>query len=148
MEFALLGFDLVLVQYFITIYPFVLLEWQCIFCAIVSWKCVIYFLILILLGLQEIALSLSFLNWLRLAEVGLNVFCIMIWPQAYGDQGMECGGLHGSYPHRLICFSARFQVSETVWKVCLGFESRDGDRLCYFESCWCHSVCLSTVVLG
>ena len=27
-------------------------------------------------------------------EVGLNAFCIMLWLQAYGGQGVECGSLN------------------------------------------------------
>ena len=39
-------------------------------------------------------------------EVGLNAFffCIMIWLQAYGDQGVECGGLKENDPHRMYVF--------------------------------------------
>ena len=35
-------------------------------------------------------------------KVGLNAFCIMILLQAYGGQGVECGSLNVTGPHKLI----------------------------------------------
>jgi hypothetical protein len=39
--------------------------------------------------------------WMQTFEVGLNAFCIIIWPLAYGGQGLECGWVRvspiGSY---------------------------------------------------
>jgi hypothetical protein len=32
------------------------------------------------------------------SEVGLNVFCIMVWLQVYGGQGVECGDLSRNAP--------------------------------------------------
>ena len=45
LELALLGFSLALVQYFFTVLLSSLLEWQCISCATVCCKYVMYFLI-------------------------------------------------------------------------------------------------------
>ena len=34
------------------------------------------------------------------------MFCIVIWLQACGGQGVECGGLNRYGPHRLMCLNA------------------------------------------
>ena len=39
-------------------------------------------------------------------EVGLNAFCIILWLQAYGGQGVECGGLNRYGSLRLMCLNA------------------------------------------
>jgi hypothetical protein len=33
-------------------------------------------------------------------------FCIVVWLQAYGDQGVDCGGLNRNVFHGLMCLSA------------------------------------------
>jgi hypothetical protein len=43
---------------------------------------------------------------MRTYEVGLSVFCIMLWLHAYGGQGVECGGLIRNGPHRFMCLNA------------------------------------------
>ena len=48
-------------------------------------------------------------------EVGLNAFCIMLWLQAYGNQGVECDGLNRNGPHRL-CLDAWPIASGTIRK--------------------------------
>ena len=40
------------------------------------------------------------------SEVRLNAFCIMLWLQAYGYLGVECGGLNRFCPYRLMCLNA------------------------------------------
>lgn len=35
-------------------------------------------------------------------EAGLNAFCVMIFLQAYGDQGVECGSLNDIGSHNFI----------------------------------------------
>jgi len=43
---------------------------------------------------------------MRTFEVVLNAFCIMLWLQAYGNQGVECGGLNRFGPQKLACLNA------------------------------------------
>ena len=38
----------------------------------------------------------------------------MVWLQACGGQGLECSGLNGNYPNRLMCLSAWTIGSGTV----------------------------------
>ena len=38
---------------------------------------------------------------MRTFEVRLNAFCIMILLKAYGGQGVECGDLNVTGPHKL-----------------------------------------------
>ena len=45
-------------------------------------------------------------------KVGLNAFCFILWLQAYGSQGMECGVFNRYGPYRLIY--AQTTPSETV----------------------------------
>lgn len=90
-----------------------LLEWQYVSCAIVCWKYVIWFFILIFQGLTifwdcRLRRDCGLYTWLRLVdlgnfEIGLNDFCIMIWLQAMiWLPGMECGSLNESVPYSLM----------------------------------------------
>ena len=38
----------------------------------------------------------------KFETIRLNMFCIMLCLQAYGGQGVECGGLNKNVPHRPI----------------------------------------------
>lgn len=44
--------------------------------------------------------------------VGLNTFCILLWLQAYGGQGAECGGVDRYGLHTLMCLN--------VWSTGIG----------------------------
>jgi len=41
-------------------------------------------------------------------------FCIVMWLQAHGDWGVECGGLSRNVPHRLMCLNAWPIGSDTI----------------------------------
>lgn len=47
-------------------------------------------------------------------EVGLNVFCVVLWLQAYGGQGVEYGGLNETSPYRIIYLNAWSLAGRTV----------------------------------
>jgi hypothetical protein len=47
-------------------------------------------------------------------QVGSNAFCIMIWPQTVGNQGVEHDGLNENSPHRNIYVNAVSLISENA----------------------------------
>ena len=47
--------------------------------------------------------------------VGLNAFCILLRLQAYGGQGVECGGVDRYGLHRLVLGSGKTQRYQKVW---------------------------------
>ena len=40
----------------------------------------------------------------------------MIWPQAYGGQGEECGGWNENAHHRLVYLNTESPVGGTIWE--------------------------------
>ena len=50
-------------------------------------------------------------------EIRLNAFCIMLWLQAYGDQGMERSGLNRNVSHIALCLHVLPIMSGTI-KMC------------------------------
>lgn len=91
------------------------------FLVIVCWKYVVFFLFYRVSQLKD-NLDFRLLNWLEARknygnfEFELNTFCIMIWPQAYGNQGVECDALNENGSHRLKYFKAWSPVSGIVWE--------------------------------
>jgi hypothetical protein len=49
-------------------------------------------------------------------DIGLNTFCIIIWPWVYGQQGVDSGNLNDKSPHRLIYLSIWSPDDGTAWK--------------------------------
>ena len=48
------------------------------------------------------------------------MFCIVIWLQACGGQGVECGPLNRYGPHRLMGLNVWPIESGTIWRCDLG----------------------------
>ena len=86
----------------------------------------------------------------RICEVGLSAFCIMVWSRVCGDQGVECRGLNENGLYRLM-----FECLVPSWWNCLGRIGRCGLRErgvslgVGFEDSkdWCHSQCVLCPVL-
>lgn len=49
-------------------------------------------------------------------EVGVNTFCIVIWPGAYKGQGVVYGVWDENDHHRLIYLNNWSPIRETVWE--------------------------------
>lgn len=49
---------------------------------------------------------------MRIFEVVLNIFCVMIWPQADGCQGVECVGFNEKCPLKAQTFE---YLAGAVW---------------------------------
>lgn len=87
-----------------------LLECYCTFCATICWKYVICFLILHGVTMKRFNLRRDFGHFNSVGTVKdygdfrswTTFILIMIWPQAYEGQGVECDGLIENDPRRLI----------------------------------------------
>lgn len=49
----------------------------------------------------------------RIFDVELNAFYIIIWLRAFGSERVECVGLNENDPQRIICSNTWFAVDET-----------------------------------
>ena len=49
-------------------------------------------------------------------EVELNAFCIIIWLEAHGSQGLQCGSLNENVFFRLIFLNVFSIAGRTVWE--------------------------------
>ena len=136
--FAQLIFSIALIQFFLTVLPF--LHFGTIWYIIC--QCMLeandLFLILTLYGVtikklyeyqKRLTSNFELLSIIdRLIDYGdfediLNEFCIMLLLQAYGSEGVKCTDLSRYGPHRLTCLKTWPIGSESISKCCLVEES-------------------------